>query len=473
MTAPNQKRVRPGAAVEIAGGRALDFHALCLAFPAMPADEFEALKADVKRAGGIRDHGWLYEGKILEGRHRYQVARALRLPMRFKTFAGRDPVAFVVSCNMRRRHLDESQRAMIAARLEGFRHGGKRGANSPDCPVLTRREAARIAGASARSVTRAAVVRDKGAPELIAAVDSKVVPVAVAALVASAASKQEQAALIALGEKGIMAAAKELRARKQATNHAARQDKLEKIAAKNPDLPNGRRYSVVLIDIPRKHNVYSDQSGSERAPENHYPTMDFAQTLDFAIDRFAAKDCVIAFWSTAASLVDDIEILADWGFVSLRPRGADGKILRDKAGAPLPPIGRGQYGSLQIWRKVRVGKAMGLGRWFRDQHEQIIFARRGDVPAPLPGKQDESVFDAPIGVHSEKPGERTRAMISRIWPGLTKIEVFGRGKAPKGWVFWGNQATAEALQAVKAEGRRPRQIDLEEAIAAKGKRAAA
>jgi N6-adenosine-specific RNA methylase IME4 len=463
-----------GARVVTPRMKALDYHPLCLAFPAMPDDEFKALVADVKRAGAVRETGWLYQGQILEGRHRYKAARAAGLPMRFKEYRGSDPIAFVISCNMRRRHLDESQRAMVAARLQGFQHGGARRGEVIDLvPILTRREAAKITGASVRSVARAMVVRDKGAAELAQAVDAKVVPVSIAAVVASAMPKHQQAAIVQLGEQGIMKAAKEIRARKTAARHAERQQKLEATAAKNPALPKGRTFSFVLIDIPRKHNAWGEQSGSEKAPDNHYPVMDFRQTLDFAIDQFAAKDCVLAFWSTAASLIDDIEILADWGFVALRPRDRAGKIMRDGAGAPLAPIGRGKYGSLQIWRKVRVGKAMGMGRWFRDQHEQLIFCRRGDVPAPLAGRQDHSVFDAPIGKHSEKPNARTIAMINRLWPKLTKIYVFARGKAPARWAYWGNEVEGGGAKPKgKARAAEPTQIDLEDAIAEKRKKAA-
>jgi N6-adenosine-specific RNA methylase IME4 len=169
--------------------------------------------------------------------------------------------------------------------------------------------------------------------------------------------------------------------------------------------------------------------------------MEFHEIVDFAIDSFAADDAIILYWTTAASMLDDIDILAEWGFISLRPRHPDGKLVRGPDGRPLPAIGSGKYGSHQIWRKRRVGNATGMGRWFLDQHEMLIAARRGDaVPAPLPGTQADSVFDADYVGHSIKPGEEVRAWIDRCFPGLGKIEVFARGKPPPGWVFWGNQA---------------------------------
>lgn len=239
------------------------------------------------------------------------------------------------------------------------------------------------------------------------------------------------------GRKAIKVIAKKVRAEDQATRFAEREAHAEEIAERNPELPAGRKFPLVLIDWPRKFITYSDVTGSEKAPR--YPVMDFDQQCDFALNAFAAPDCICMSWSTAASLVDDLEILAEHGFVSMRPRGPDGRILRDEVGKRLPPAGGGSYGSHQIWRKVRVGNQTGTGRWVFDQHEVLLIARRGDVPAPVPGTQPQSVIEADVTDHSTKPGELVRAWIDRCWPHLTKVEIFARGAAPPGWVFWGNQ----------------------------------
>jgi N6-adenosine-specific RNA methylase IME4 len=236
--------------------------------------------------------------------------------------------------------------------------------------------------------------------------------------------------------------AKEVRATEQMARHQERQRELEKIAERNPELPTGRLFSLVLIDVPRHHDAYADDTGSEKAPENHFPTMSLKELCDFSIDSFAAPDAILAYWSTAASLLDDLDIIAEWGFIALRSRNSTGELIRGPDGEPAGPIGGGRYGSYQVWRKQRAGKQTGTGRWFRDQHEMLILCRRGNAPAPLPGTQDHSVFDAPIGEHSEKPHDHVRAWIDRCWPDMEKIEVFARGAAPKGWTFWGNQASS-------------------------------
>jgi N6-adenosine-specific RNA methylase IME4 len=272
----------------------------------------------------------------------------------------------------------------------------------------------------------------------------------------AAVTRDDVAALKALalnpeGRRAIKQVAKAVRAEDLKERHVERQHDLEKIAEKNPDLPVGRLFSFVLIDVPRHHNVYADDTGSEKAPENHYPTMTFSELCNFPIDSFAAPDAVIAYWSTAASLLDDLDILAEWRFVTFRPRNpVDGKLIYND-GEPTPAHGAGRYGSYQIWRKRRAGKRTGMGRWFRDQHEMLILARRGNVDAPLPGTQDESVFDADIGAHSEKPHDHVRAWIDRCWPHLNKVEIFARGIEPPGWVFWGNQVLDRAPRTVAVQ----------------------
>jgi len=199
-------------------------------------------------------------------------------------------------------------------------------------------------------------------------------------------------------------------------------------------LPDGK-CGIVYVDIPRRFNVHSRETGLDRAPENHYPTMTFEEHLAFPIDDIAAQDCILIFWSTAASLIDDIEIMAEWGFVTLRPRITNGKLVRDEVGKLVdPPKGRGRYCSMQVWDKVR----MGLGYWFRDRHEFILVGVRGNVVPPAQGTQDQSLFSEEKGEHSAKP-DRVAEMIERLWPTIPKIELYRRGAPRPGWKAWGNQ----------------------------------
>ena len=79
-------------------------------------------------------------------------------------YRGPDPLGYVVSLNLKRRHLDDAQRAMIAARLATFEHGGDR-SKSPYGGV-SQAKAAELLNVSKRRVERTreviARVQDEG-----------------------------------------------------------------------------------------------------------------------------------------------------------------------------------------------------------------------------------------------------------------------------------------------------------------------
>lgn len=70
----------------------------------------------------------------------------------------------------RRRHLNESQRAMVAARLANVNHGGDRSKASID--ALTDGRAAKLLNISEPTVERARVVLERGTPEQVQAVEA-------------------------------------------------------------------------------------------------------------------------------------------------------------------------------------------------------------------------------------------------------------------------------------------------------------
>lgn len=140
-------------------------HKLALLFPEIVGEEFEQLVADIKR-GGILEPIWLYEGKVLDGWHRYRACKKAGVVPKTRIWRGADPMAFVVSMNIMRRHLNESQRAMLlvqaAERAGTLRQDGQsERSRSGEVPNAT---LARQINVGERTVTRARRVLDK--PEL-------------------------------------------------------------------------------------------------------------------------------------------------------------------------------------------------------------------------------------------------------------------------------------------------------------------
>src|SRR5690606_28899225 len=162
---------------------AFPMHPLAELFPVMADDELEALAADIK-ANGQRDPIVLFDGKIVDGRHRYRACRRAGIEPKFTTFDGADAdvLAFVASRNLHRRHLTESQRAMIAADLANMAHGGDRKSDQAapvpvDAPApVTQSQAATMMKVSERTVRDAVAVK-KASPALAERVRAGTLPV--------------------------------------------------------------------------------------------------------------------------------------------------------------------------------------------------------------------------------------------------------------------------------------------------------
>ena len=174
-----------------------EYHPLANIFPRLSDDELQKLAADIK-ANGLEDLIVLYEGKILDGRNRDKACEIagidIRLHVTEENFNGDDEaLAFVLSKNLHRRHLTESQRAMVAANIANMRQG-ERTDLQPSAPVhkVSRKTAAAALNVSERSVASAAAVREHGTDELVAAVEAGDIPVKTAAELAKKPVEQQR-----------------------------------------------------------------------------------------------------------------------------------------------------------------------------------------------------------------------------------------------------------------------------------------
>ncbi len=97
-----------------------DFHPLAETFPMISGEELRELADDIQRHG-LREQIVLFEGMILDGRNRYRACKLNKFALtqaNFKTLpAGVDPQAYVVSVNVRRRHLTAEQKREVIAKL--------------------------------------------------------------------------------------------------------------------------------------------------------------------------------------------------------------------------------------------------------------------------------------------------------------------------------------------------------------------
>lgn len=185
-------------------------HPLANIFPLMAADEYVALKSDIRQYG-LREAIWILDGQILDGRNRFKACQEVGVTPVLKEYEGDDPAAFVVSLNLKRRHLSESQRAMVAAKLANVTKAdaGRMGAKvshglasaNLQLPKTTSAEAASLLNVSPRSVATAKKVEEQAEPELVEAVANGQVSVSAAAM-ATALPREEQQAIMAEIEQG-------------------------------------------------------------------------------------------------------------------------------------------------------------------------------------------------------------------------------------------------------------------------------
>ncbi|MCG8357618.1 MAG: MT-A70 family methyltransferase [Kiloniellales bacterium] len=178
------------------------------------------------------------------------------------------------------------------------------------------------------------------------------------------------------------------------------------------------RYGVLYADPPWSLAAWSEETGFDRNPANHYPVMPTAEIAALPVP--AAPDAVCLLWALAEMLPDGLTVMAAWGFT---------------------------YRTHLVWDKGRIG----LGFWRRSRHEPLLIGTRGEVPAPAPGTQPESVIAAPppgdqgFGAHSAKPAV-FREIIEGLFPTTPKVELFCRGAPAPGWDGWGNQVSGDRCQ---------------------------
>lgn len=234
--------------MKIAGYRV---HPAAELFPLLDGPDFEDLCDDI-RANGLREPAWVLlqdhpdgeELLILDGRNRLRACEATGTEPVTQVYGGDDPVGFVMSLNLHRRHMTDGQRAMVASRLAGLGRGRPRSEDKaahlpvidpqPDqaahLPVdvpVTQTRAAELLGVGERSVRNARKVTTRGVPELVEAVERGDVALGAAVEVADLPREQQREAL-AGGPIAVRDAARRARSRGKAKPAA---EPLERVTA--------------------------------------------------------------------------------------------------------------------------------------------------------------------------------------------------------------------------------------------------
>lgn len=220
-------------------------HELAQLFPMLDNDARARLVDDI-RENGVLDPVVFLDGLILDGRNRYYVARELGVEYPRADYIGNDPLAFVISRNLHRRHLTDRQRADVAAKMAKLPKG-RPSAENPPIGGITVAKAAEMMEVPVRAVERAKAVQEHAAPELLAAYEAGAVSPSAAAEVASLPVEQ-QAEIVAKGDDEIIAQAAAIKQRRKEARQAEKAEAAKRAAGVQAGLPAEVRQQIARTE---------------------------------------------------------------------------------------------------------------------------------------------------------------------------------------------------------------------------------
>lgn len=139
----------------------MKFHPYSEVFPLLDDERMAELVEDIK-ANGLAEPIWRYKGQVLDGRNRFLACQKAKVKPRFTDYTGPDPLSFVLSLNVHRRHLSDAQRTLAAAKIANLRSGQTRSASPIGEAQISQQEAADLLNVSKRGVERASKVLHEG-----------------------------------------------------------------------------------------------------------------------------------------------------------------------------------------------------------------------------------------------------------------------------------------------------------------------
>jgi N6-adenosine-specific RNA methylase IME4 len=182
----------------------------------------------------------------------------------------------------------------------------------------------------------------------------------------------------------------------------------------------GGPYATILADPPWQFQNRTGKMAPEHRRLLRYPTMELEEVMGLPISKLAAAKSHLYLWVPNALLPQGLEVMAAWGFA---------------------------YKTNLVWYKVRKDggpDGRGVGFYFRNVTELLLFGVRGSMRTLGPGRTQVNLLPTRKREHSRKPDE-VYEIIEDCSPG-PYFELFARFVRP-GWHQWGNEdVEANSLQ---------------------------
>jgi N6-adenosine-specific RNA methylase IME4 len=173
------------------------------------------------------------------------------------------------------------------------------------------------------------------------------------------------------------------------------------------------KFNTILADPPWQFANRTGKVAPEHKRLNRYPTLTLKEICEIPIQLAASEASHLYLWVPNALLPEGLEVMKTWGF---------------------------KYKTNIIWHKIRKDggpDGRGVGFYFRNTTEILLFGIRGSLRTLAPGRSQVNIIKSMKQEHSRKP-EEVFEIIEKCSPG-PYLELFARGSRP-GWVLWGNQA---------------------------------
>lgn len=173
-----------------------------------------------------------------------------------------------------------------------------------------------------------------------------------------------------------------------------------------------KKFKTILADPPWQFQNRTGKMAPEHKRLNRYSTMRLAEIKALPVSDVCEDNCHLYLWVPNALLQEGLEVMKEWGF---------------------------KYKTNMIWHKVRKDggpDGRGVGFYFRNTTEIILFGIKGKMRTLDAGRSQVNIIRSQKREHSRKPDE-LYDIIEECSPSKY-LELFARGKRRK-WSQWGNQ----------------------------------
>lgn len=178
------------------------------------------------------------------------------------------------------------------------------------------------------------------------------------------------------------------------------------------------RFGTILADPPWRFQNRTGKVAPEHKRLSRYDTMTWKEIAALPVAEVAADKSHCYLWTPNALVPEAMRVMEEWGFT---------------------------YKTMLVWHKIRKdggSDGRGVGFYYRNVTEPILFGVRGHMRTLPPGRSQVNLLATRKREHSRKPDE-LYPIIEACSPGLY-LELFARYPRD-GWTAWGNEADPDVV----------------------------